>query len=926
MNYRFFLLYIYILFLTINVVKSQENKKKYIKTGQYSWENFVNKIENQFGINIFYNPDSITDFEFTLNQDSVELYSLLNDLFKKFNFNVSSDLNNNIFIFKHFKIQNQQTFIVYKNKNDAKIKKTGTDNDNKFLENYKDLITDYKVIGLKKNKPVNGKVELSGYILNSDDKTTIPQARIKIEETNQNIITNFDGFYRVSLKPASYTITASSLGMEDEKYKLTVYEDGEFNIELNTKAFLIDEAVITANYKNKVKSTLMGFEKIDAKSIKKLPVVLGEQDIVKVALMLPGVQTVGEVSSGFNVRGSPADQNMFYINSVPIYNTSHLFGLYTTFNSDAINGYSFYKSNVPVEYGGHLSSIFEIDSKVGNKNKFSSRGGISPLSSRILIEGPILNDSSQNSFLISLRSTYSDWLLNQIDNVNINHSSASFYDGLIDFTFNINEKNNIDIFFYGSEDEANLAFGLYNKYRNIGGSINWMHIYNEEFMSELNIVKGQYNYDIENFDIPYLGYSNSFYLKHDELKFKLHYNPNENHDLLFGINTKLYQIEYGDLLPLNNESYIKSVDFESEKASVSSVFLSDRWDVNESFGIEAGLRASYYAFLGPKTVYSYKANMKRDYSNIMDSTRFSKNDIVSDDINIDFRLSAKYELNSNFSIKASYNILHQYISMLSNTVSVSPTNKWKLSDSHLKPLKGQQLSFGLYNLFEKGKIETSVEMYYKTVQNQYEYKDGAELLYSRLPETDIIQGDINAYGIEVMIKKNEGQLNGWLNYTYSRSMVKAIDNYTGEMNNNGMKYPANFDKPHAFNLVLNYKLSKRISLSTNLVYSSGRPVTYPTSIYRLNNVEIIGFSERNEYRLPDYFRMDLSINIEGNLKKHKFSHSTWAFGVYNLTSRKNPYSIMFQNEDGVIKGYKISILGKMIPSITYNIKLGHYEN
>jgi hypothetical protein len=339
-----------------------------------------------------------------------------------------------------------------------------------------------------------------------------------------------------------------------------------------------------------------------------------------------------------------------------------------------------------------------------------------------------------------------------------------------------------------------------------------------------------------------------------------------------------------------------------------------------------GLRATLYTYLGPKTVYTYLVNAPKDIDNIIDTTYFGKNSAVKTYQNVDYSLSAKYELTKNLSIKASYNRLHQYTFMLSNTVSVSPTSKWKLSDYNLKPMEGEQYSLGLYKNFVNNSIETSVEAYYKKVKNLVEYKDGAEFITNPIPETNIIQGDLESYGIEVMLKKKIDKLTGWVNYTWSKAEVTAFNPITGEMNNQGFSYPANYDRPHAANLTMNYKISKRLMVSANVVYSTGRPITFPSSVYYLNDVQITGFSGRNEYRLPDYFRTDLSISLEGNLKKNKFAHGFWSLSFYNLTGRRNTYSMVFQNVNGEVKGYKISILGAVIPSLNYNLKLGNYEN
>jgi outer membrane receptor protein involved in Fe transport len=482
------------------------------------------------------------------------------------------------------------------------------------------------------------------------------------------------------------------------------------------------------------------------------------------------------------------------------------------------------------------------------------------------------------------------------------------------------------LFFYGIYDYADLAFVIENDYSNLGTDIKWTHTFNEKLSSELNFAKSRYAYEEANNEVEYLANKHSFDLNHNELKLNFRYNAGSGHNLQLGFNTKLIRLNYGDFLPLNDQSIVEPLTFEPEQSLNNSIFFGDTWDISPRLTIDAGLRGTRYSYLGPKTVYSYTENKPIEIDNIIDSTFYGKNKIINNYNNLDLTLSARFELVRDFSIKASYSRLHQYTFMLSNTVSISPISKWKLSDPHLKPMAGDQYSFGLYKNLWNGKIETSVEVYYKDVANLVEYKDGAEFVTNQIPETNIIQGDLQSYGIELMVKKKMDKLNGWVNYTYSRAEVTAFNPLTGEMNNQGYKYPANYDRPHAANLTLNYKLSKRLSFSTNLVYSTGRPITYPSSVYYLNDIKVTGFSRRNEYRLPDYFRADLAISLEGNLKKYKFAHSSWSLSFYNITSRKNPYAMVFQNVDGEVKGYKISILGTVIPSLNYNLKFGNYEN
>ncbi|MFC2152983.1 carboxypeptidase-like regulatory domain-containing protein, partial [Bacteroidota bacterium] len=503
MKPKFFIFYILLSFI-FNQYSTGQDKNIYIESQKTTWDVFSKSIEDQYNVRFFYYRDSIPNIDIVVNNDSTSLVQALTENFTKYNVQVSYDGIGNYFLFKNFSLTTNVENIFESSKRSSRFVSDVeyATADDEYLKTYQDFMSESVVIGTNGNGHKNGKVKLSGYVTNLSDGSTIPQARLKINETNTNIITNIDGYYEVLLKPGEYTLSANSLGMYEKNFKLLVNSSGKLNIPLKTKSFLLEEAVVSANRNHNVRSTSMGFEKISAKAIKELPVVLGEQDIVKVALLLPGVQTIGEVSSGFNVRGSPADQNMFYINELPIYNSSHLFGLYTTFNAEAIEEFDFYKNNIPIEYGGHLSSIFNIKAKKGKTDKFSARGGIGPLSSRVLVEGPILKDSS-SSYLISFRSTYSDWLLNQVDNFDIKNSKASFYDALINLSTRINTQNNIELFVYGSDDHSDLAFGIKNKYTNMGASINWSHIFSKKLVSDLSIVKSQYSYNIESYEIAY---------------------------------------------------------------------------------------------------------------------------------------------------------------------------------------------------------------------------------------------------------------------------------------------------------------------------------------------------------------------------------------------------------------------------------------
>ncbi|HSO88344.1 MAG TPA: TonB-dependent receptor, partial [Draconibacterium sp.] len=648
----------------------EEEAQIYLKKQNTNWEEFVKNIEQEYNVRFFYNTDSIPNINISVEKDSILLEQMLSEVFSGCGVHVSKDNNGNYFLFKEFTLQTDINEIFFKPpepENEPKLngaidlKTNGSSNE--FLKTYKELISDNLIIGSGSPGNSKNKVRVSGIVFNAGDGTPIGQARMLIPEINRNFITGTSGNFEMDVLPGNYTLIVNSMGMFEKTFKLTVLSGGEVNIPLQVKSFLLDETVVTAERNQNVGTTTMGFEKITAKTIKELPVVLGEKDVVKMVLLLPGVQTVGEISSGFNVRGSPSDQNMFYINDLPIYNSSHLFGLFTTFNSDAIGEFKFYKNSIPVEYGGQLSSIFDIDVKKGNSKYFSALAGVGPTSVRALVEGPLKKDLS--SYLVSFRSSYSDWLLNQVDNLDVKNSAASFQDALMDFSFQLNKNNKLGLFFYWSHDYADLAFGIENEYSNLGSDIKWTHTFNKKLSGELNFATSRYSYEEANYEVEYLANQHSFDLMHNELKLNFRYNIGKGHNVQLGLNSKLIQLNNGDFLPLNDQSTVMPLTFESEQSAGNSIFGGYTWDVSSRLTFDAGMRATLYSYLGPKTVYSYMENAPKDVENITDTTFYGNNEIINNYQNLDFSFSGKFEITNDFSIKASFSRAHQYTFMLS---------------------------------------------------------------------------------------------------------------------------------------------------------------------------------------------------------------------------------------------------------------------
>jgi len=668
----------------------------------------------------------------------------------------------------------------------------------------------------------------------------------------------------------------------------------------------------------------MGFERLDIKTLKEIPVILGEKDLLQVARMLPGVQSVGEGSSGFNVRGSPADQNMIYVNKVPVYNSSHLFGFFSSFNSEIVKDFSLYKSNLPVKYGGRISSFFDITSRQGNMNKYTARGGISPVTGHVAIEGPVVRN--KGAFVLSARSTHSDWILKRLDDPELRNSDASFYDLAGSLTFEPNEKNLVKTFGYYSKDKFSLGATNQYAYYNAGGSINLKHRFNSRISGDLAAVYGEYAFQTIDQSITSQAYQHDYRIGHYEARADFKWLSLGSHTLTFGGSSIYTRLNRGQIDPYGELSTKIPINLGKEDGVETALYIADEITLSPRLTLYGGLRYSLFMALGPEQVLEFQQDSPLKESNIIDTLQFNAGQVTKLYSGPEPRLSLKYLLGSNNSFKFSYNRVRQFLFMLSNTIAISPTDQWKLCDYNILPPHADQVSAGYYHDFRGTGLSTSLEVYHKWISNIVEYRDGASFITSQYTELDILQGKQKAWGLEMMIRKNAGKLNGWLSYTYSRSTVLVNSNFSGENINNGNAYPSNYDRPHNLNIVSNYRLNRRLSLSANMIYITGRPVTYPVSIYYIENIQHIHYSDRNKYRLPDYFRIDLSFNLEGNLKRHKLAHSYWMLNIYNLTGRKNAYSVYFKYEENAMNGYKLSIFGRPVVTLSWHFKLGNYAS
>jgi hypothetical protein len=886
---------------------------------------FIQKAEQNLPLHFFYQKDSLPTLQMVVESDSMPLEQVLTSNLKPYHFFATIERSGNVFLTKNIKINAALPPAFF----DSQEPASSTDDaqnsrDEKYLSTKNEIGIKTLYVGTKKNGAYKEIASMSGFVNGGPKNTRVIGATLYVEELKSGVVTDASGFYTMQLKKGRYTLVIKSLEYEEKKYHLEVYSDGQVNFSLEEKVSALKEVVIVAEGANNLKTTTMGYEKITTKSIKMIPKMMGENDIVKTTLLLPGVQSVGEGTAGFNVRGSPADQNVFYLNQIPVYNTSHLLGFFSAFTPNAISELTLYKGSFPAQFGGHLSSVFDLTAREGNNKKFSAEGGISPVTGNILAEGPITKGKS--SYLVGVRSTYSDWALKLVNVAAIKNSRARFHDGIANLTFGLNDKNRLNAVGYYSNDHIILASLTDYDYQNAGGALKWNHFIRQKHNFELSAIYSNYSYNERNSASSIRGYKTNYELNHIEARTGIMLVPNGEHHINIGANSILYQLNQGNYLPLNKESLVIPIKLSKEQGVESAVYINEEWKPSAIFSLSGGVRYNFYTFLGPHDSYVYKQDSPLQLSNIEDTTHYAQNAKVKSYSAPDIRLSAKYSINEKMTLKAAFNQVHQYIFMLSNTIAVAPTDKWKLVDEHIKPMNGEQYSFGFFSEMKKHTYEFSTELYYKKIHNLVEYKDGANLLVNPVPETDILQGNLTSYGSEFMLKKLTGKLNGWMSYTYSRAIVLVNGEKPEEKINFGNAYPANYDKPHAFNIVANYKFSHRLSVSSNIVYATGRPITYPAAVYYQQGIPIIHYSARNEYRIPDYFRVDISVNLEGNLKSKKFKHSSWNLSVYNLLGRHNPYSIYFKQEGWLINGYQLSIFGSPIFSLTYNFKLGSYEN
>ena len=681
----------------------------------------------------------------------------------------------------------------------------------------------------------------------------------------------------------------------------------------------LDEIVVVGGRPSAVNNMMMGSEKFKPVLLKNIPSAFGESDIMKIVLTLPGVTSVGEASSGYNVRGGATDQNLILFNGGTVYNPSHLFGLFTSFNSDAVDDVELFKSSIPVEYGGRISSVLKVTSKEANMEKLTGSASIGALTSKVNIEIPIVKDHV--SLLLNGRTTYSDWMLKKLpESSGYKNGTANFYDFGGALTWKLNSLHRLKVYGYWSKDKFSFSSEDNYGYQNRNFSAEWRTILNEQMTVTGSAGLDHYDYFNEDKATPSMAARLSFGI--DQLWGKLHLRQrlSETDVLNYGLSVQHYHVQGGRYEPVGEASRIKIDQLQKEKAMESAVYIDYERALTEKLSVTGGLRYTMFNALGPRDVNHYYKGELPSEATLLETR--SETGFIKTYHAPELRVSTRYALLENLSLKAGFNTMHQYIHKVSNTSIMSPTDIWKLSDYNIKPQNGWQVAAGIYHETYDKKYEFSAEAYYKHINDYLNYRSSAVLLMNHHLETDVISTKGKAYGIELQAKKPTGRLNGWINYTYSRSLLRQDDKRVAMPLNNGEWYPAEYDRPHEVKAVLNLKFTERYSLSSNFNYATGRPTTVPAGQHydSYHKRYMPYYTDRNNYRIPDYMRLDLAFNIEPTHKLTSFLHTSFSFGVYNALARKNAYNIYYVTEGTDIQGYKLSVFGTAIPYVSINIK------
>ena len=766
---------------------------------------------------------------------------------------------------------------------------------------------------------------ISGTVYDESNNETLIGVSIYFPELNSGITTNEYGFYSITLPEGTYQIQVNYLGYSPIIESIDLKEKRTKNFKLEEAAERLDEIVIESNIeKINVRTTQMSVNKLTSATIKQIPVVLGEADIIKSLILLPGVTSAGEGASGFNVRGGAADQNLILLDEAIVFNSSHLFGFFSVFNPDVIKDVKLYKGGIPAKYGGRLSSVLDIYQKEGNSKEFNATGGIGLVSSRLLIEGPLQKEKI--SFLIGGRSSYAHLFLPLFDNDN----TAYFYDLNTKINFRVNEKNSIFFSGYFGKDVFGVSDNFVNTYGNKVANLRWNHLFSDKLFSNLSLIYSDYFYGLI---LDFVGFEWDSGITNYNIKYDFKHYVSNTFKLSYGVNNIYNHFNPGKIIPNRESSGIVAKKLTNKYANEFAAYIDAEHKINNQLRFHYGLRFSNFIRLGQDTQNQYENNEAVIYNNelkkyeaavAIGTESFNRSDVISSFNNFEPRVSISYMLDTKTSLKASYNRMAQYLHLLSNTASPTPLDVWMPSGKYIKPQLLDQYAIGYFKSIKNADYSIETEVFYKDIQNRIDYINGANLVANDQIETVILNGKARAYGLEILFKKNEGKLKGWVAYTLSRSEQLTAGRTPEETGiNSGEWYNTPYNKTHDFSINASYELNQKWKFNTNFVFQTGQPTNYPVGQYEIQglNVPIYDDNSRNSDRLPSYHRLDISATLTPRKNNKRRWKGEWVFGIYNLYARQNAASLNFTQNSETLRNEatQTSIFG-MVPSVTYNFK------
>ncbi len=885
----------FFIFSSIYTIIAQENTIKI--SGKYSNKKpleIIEDIRTKFGIDIYYKQEELPFFERTMVFEDTYVEKAISDLLGK------SDL---------IPIWYRNYAIVLMNKAALDRSKLVSyyDNIQKILDEKPNVKSNVIVIGSLSDLGTIGKAIVSGTIKDQTSGETIIGANVKFGK-GLGTVTDIDGQFTYSLTPGIHNIEVKYIGYQDYNATIDIRSDGSLHIDMMKESINLDEITVTAIAKDaSVNEVQTGIARIDIKNLDRVPTFLGEKDIVKAILLNPGVSTIGEGATGFNVRGGNVDQNLVIQDEAILFNSSHALGFFSTFNADLIKDATLSKGSMAANNGGRIASSLEVNLKEGNREKMKYKASFNPISATVSIDGPL---SKRSTLVFGARSTYSDYIFGLFSDPKIKYSSASFYDVNLKYTYRKNG-HTLGIGVYTSNDDFvfNRQFGFGYKTKFV--QLNWGKLFNDKMSNKFSLVASRYTSQQLDLKPQFESQLNSG-IDYLRLVDKISI-VGKSSKIDFGINATLYKTSPGDLSPYKENSFALAKGLDNEKGIESAAYVSLEKSLTQKLDILVGFRINHFAALGPKEVYLYKDNVFKEINIIGKET---KSGVLKSYLIPEPRLSVKLNLAKSASFKAGYAKTSQFINQIFNSDTPTPSSQWQLSNGYIKPYLSDNYSIGFFKNFANDNYETSVEVYDRRIGRLYDYKDFAKLIVNDHIETELLQGIGKSRGIELSFKKNDGKVNGWLSYTYSRTLQKI------EGINNGNWYSSGYDKPHNLSLILNYQPILRKTITLNFTYSTGRPSTAPLSNYLTpDNVYVPIYTQRNEIRIPSYHRLDLSYNIARSHNNAAKVITSWTFTLYNVYARKNPFSVFYtRGVNSTPQANRLAVIGTVFPAIRFNIE------